>query len=256
MRVTAIQYKACKGRLAASRRAVAALAARAAPGSDLVVLPEMCASGYLFLDRAAVLRCAEPPRGPLYAALAPVARAHRCWMVAGFVEDAAGALFNSALVIDPSGGLAGVYRKTLLFDADTTWARPGDTGYLRCDADRGAFGVGICMDLNDPAFVAWAARERLAAIAFPTNWLDEGLPIHGYWAARLAGTGATLVAANSWGWDTLAVAGRARVRTSGGMPLGTPFLGLSTIMTERRVLAVGPSRGDAIVRGVAVREPA
>lgn len=256
MRVAAIQYKATKGDPHASRRALVRLAEQGARGADLVVLPEMAATGYLFANRAAVLRHAELPRGPTFAALAPVAAAHRCWLVVGIVEDAGVDLFNSALVIDPAGELAFTYRKTLLFDADTTWATRGDSGYRRFDADAGSFGVGICMDLNDPGFTEWAASARLDAIAFPTNWLDEGQPIHGYWAARIAGTGATLVAANSWGFDPLTFAGRyPRRRTAGrraaGPLLGVPFLGRSTVMTERRLVAVGPAGGNAIVRGEA-----
>ena len=251
MRVAAIQYKATKGDPHASRRALVRLARTAASGADLVVMPEMASTGYLFANRAAVLRLAESPLGPTFQALAPVAAEHRCWLVAGIAEDAGADLFNSAIVVDPAGALAFTYRKTLLFDADLTWATRGDSGYRRFDTDAGSFGVGICMDLNDPEFCAWAASAQLDAIAFPTNWLDEGLPIHGYWAARLAGTGATLVAANSWGFDVLAFAGRYPGRIATGAPLGVPFLGRSTVMTERRVIAVGPAAGDAIVRGEA-----
>ena len=236
MRLAAVQVRATRGDLAGTRGRMARLAAEAAASSDLVVLPEMAASGYLFRDREAVSAVAEPPQGPTWSILAPIAAAAGCWLVCGFVESAGDRFFNSALVIDPRGALAFTYRKTLLFDADHRWATPGDSGYRSFDADWGSFGVGICMDLNDDAFVAWAARARLSAVALPTNWLDEGLPVWPYWRWRLGPTG-VLVAANTWGSEELD-------------GIVTPFAGQSAILDARRLYAGAPAAGDGVLRAV------
>ena len=127
-------------------------------------------------------------------------------------ERAGPRLHNSALVLDDRGDLAFVYRKTLLFDADTTWASPGDSGYRSFRTRAGAFGVGICMDLNDPRFLYWLWRSRLDALAFPTNWVDEGSPVWPYWSARVGGSGAVLVAANTYGTeDDWSFSGRSAI---------------------------------------------
>lgn len=236
MRVGLVQFRARKGDLSGSRAELAGLAAAAAPGADLVVLPEMAATGYVFPDAAAVRAVAEAPDGPTAAALAPVCRAHRCWMVAGFPELAGDRLYNSALVLDPEGELVFVYRKTLLYEADLPWATPGDSGYRAFDASFGRFGVGICMDLNDDGFVEWVAQAGLDVVAFPTNWVQEpaadpSFTTWSYWAWRMAGQRAALVAANTWGTDG---------------PI--TFTGTSAVLQRGRILASLPARGDGVVR--------
>jgi predicted amidohydrolase len=239
MRVAAIQFKAHLGDLDASREALARMALEAAAGADLVVLPEMAATGYLFDDPAHARTVAEPARGPTFALLAPIAREHACWIVCGFPEDAGAVLYNSALVIDDTGALRFVYRKSMLYDPDARWCLPGDSGYRVFETRVGTFTVGICMDLNDDEFLSWCHRVKPLAIAFPTNWLDEGFAVWRYWAWRLAGLETTLVAANSWGPER-----------------DICFSGASAVLTCHEVLAVAPTRGDGIVRAVAgVRPP-
>ncbi|MEZ4235727.1 MAG: carbon-nitrogen hydrolase family protein [Myxococcota bacterium] len=233
MRVGLVQYRARKGDGAGSRGDLVRLATAAAREAQLVVLPEMAATGYAFADAAAVRAVAEPADGPTAAALGAVARAERVWLVAGFPEQAGDRLYNSALVLDPQGRVAFVYRKTLLYDADVPWATPGDSGYRAFETDFGRFGVGICMDLNDDAFVDWVGRSRLDAVAFPTNWVEEpgsGIETWAYWAWRMAGQKAALVAANTWGTD-------------GAMS----FTGLSAVLQGGRILASLPAAGDGAV---------
>jgi predicted amidohydrolase len=230
MRVAAVQFKAVKGDKGRSLRALAALAAQAARGAELVVLPEMAATGYLFDSPDAAAGVAEPADGETYAALSAVARDHGAWIVGGFPERDGDALFNSAHVIDPSGALRFVYRKTLLYQADTAWARPGDSGYATFEADGGRFTVGICMDLNDDGFVAWCAAATARAIAFPTNWVDEGEQVWGYWAWRLRGVPSALVAANTYGAE-----GDVR------------FSGESAVLDGQVLRAHAPKAGDGVL---------
>jgi hypothetical protein len=147
--------------------------------------------------------------------------------VAGFAEREGTTLYNSARIIDDQGVLQFVYRKTLLFDADVPWAAVGNTGYRRFETAAGAFGVGICMDLNDDRFVAWCAGADLAAIAFPTAWLEQGIDVWRYWALRLLGVPAALVAANTFGFER-----------------GVEFSGRSAILQKNRILAAAGRVGE------------
>lgn len=228
----AVQYKPPRGRRAEALAALCGAVTAAAPRPGaLIVLPEMAATGYLFASAAEVAAVAEPADGPTFRALAAVAKATRCWLVAGFPEAARDRFFNSALVIDPTGARRFVYRKTLLYDADRAWASPGDSGYARFDADGFDFTVGICMDLNDDAFVAWCAACRARAVAFPTNWIEEHEDVWAYWAWRTAALPGALVAANTYG------------------PEGAiAFSGRSAILRRGRVLAAAPATGDVVVR--------
>jgi predicted amidohydrolase len=239
VRVGLVQFRARRDDLAGSRAALARLADEAAEDADLVVLPEMAATGYVFPNAAAVRAVAEPPDGPTAAALGPVCRARGCWLVAGFPERAGARLYNSAMVLDPSGAVVFVYRKTLLYDADLHWATPGDSGYRAFETTFGRFGVGICMDLNDDAFLDWVASARLDAVAFPTNWVEDpsdddgdgSRPPWSYWAWRMAGQRPALLAANTWGTDA-----------------GITFTGASAVLQSGRILASLPVLGDGVVR--------
>lgn len=231
MHVAAVQYKAEKGRFQASLSALLVLAGEAAEHADLVVLPEMAVTGYTFASHGEARAVAELPTGPTFQALSEIAIAHDAWIVAGFPELAGEHLYNSALVIDPRGELQFCYRKTLLFEADWPWATPGDSGYRAFDTGRGAFGVGICMDINDDGFVRWASEAQIDVIAFPTNWVEEGAPVWAYWRWRLAGLHAALVAANSYGID-------------GGYKLS----GRSAVIAGGLVVANAGPVGDLVIR--------
>lgn len=235
MRVAAVQYKAPKGDKEQALRELAHLAERAAPNQDLVVFPEMAATGYLFDSPEDVETVAEESSGPTLAALAPIARANGTWMVIGFPERAEEGFYNAALVIDRTGSLVFTYRKTLLYDADLPWALPGNSGYRAFDTGAGRFGVGICMDLNDDAFVAWCAREKLRVAALPTNWIHEEDALYDvwtYWALRMAHARETaLIAANTYGSER-----------------DTVFCGKSAVLDRFTVLDAAEAAGKEIVR--------
>ncbi|MEN0067006.1 MAG: carbon-nitrogen hydrolase family protein [Myxococcota bacterium] len=235
LRIAAVQFKAVKGDLGASRHRLCALAERAARGSDLLVLPEMAATGYVFPDAAAVERVAEPAEGLTFEALRAVAKTAGCVVVAGFPENDQGTLYNSAWVIDARGELAFVYRKTLLYVEDEHWAAPGDSGYHTFDLMGQRVGVGICMDINDDRFIDWLVRTDCDVVAFPTNWVmsqdEPPIDTWTYWAWRLTGIRSALVAANTWGFDG-----------------GIEFSGRSAVLKERTIHAALPERGDGMLR--------
>lgn len=239
MRTAAIQFKATRGDVAGSRQRSVELLRQAAADADLVVLPEMALTGYVFADEDDARAVAETAQGETFEAWRTVAREAGCWIVGGFPERTPTRLYNSALVIRDDGELAFCYRKTLLYDADHTWAAPGDSGYRRFDTGRGAFGVGVCMDLNDPRFLLWVWRSRLDALAFPTNWIDEGVDVWPYWHERMQGSGAALVAANTWGEEP-----------------GCAFSGRSAILQHGQQLAGAPKEGDAVVSAAIARRRA
>ncbi len=240
MNVAAVQFKGNREDSAGTLARLSALAEVAAEGADLVVLPEMALTQYLFESAEHARLYAERADGPTFAALSPIAKAHGCWLTVGLPEVDGDALFNSALVIDPAGELRFTYRKTLLFEADETWARPGDSGYVRFDTDAGSFAVGICMDLNDDRFVLWCRDAGVDVVALPTNWLhEEESDVWRYWAWRMAPLqGAALVAANTWGAEA-----------------ETVFCGRSAVLQRRTVLAAAPPVGNAVIRAGLLASP-
>lgn len=216
--------------------------------ADLIVLPEMCATGYAIRSFEHARSLAEAPDGSMGTAFSKVAASTGAWLVAGFPELSGDRVYNAASIHDPTGALRGVYRKTLLFEADEHWATPGDSGYPIFETDFGRLGVGICMDMNDDRFLAHTAHERVDVLGFPTNWVQEEGSVHDYWRYRLhmgwpegldieharpsrKPVDALLVAANSYG------------------PEGDWVLrGESAILTRFGVLASSAPQGDALLQ--------
>ncbi|CAK9786263.1 carbon-nitrogen hydrolase [Cutaneotrichosporon oleaginosum] len=226
LRVACVQYDVKMGRVAENAAKVEAMTAGLAPGAlDLLVLPEMALSGYMFATPAAIAPYLETPGGPTARLATALASRLKCYVVAGYPEAIPGADidlgvgYNSAVLAGPEG-VIGNYRKTFRFDTDKTWAREGD-GFAFFDLPQplGRVGVGICMDLNPRDFIApWNAYElatfavdnAVDMLVVPMNWLDpaeqddsdsdedDGLAVPprdpnapsesnlNYWAARLA----------------------------------------------------------------------
>jgi 5-aminopentanamidase len=164
------------------KAAAAAVAEAAAAGARLVVLPELCDSGYVFGD-------APGPASAEAGALASpagdsvtlrqwhaLAGEHRLVIVGGFCERGTGGrLYNSAAVVDASGTRA-VYRKAHLWDKEKLVFTPGDAPPPVIDLPFGRVGVMICYDLEFPEWVRLAALDGADLLAAPVNWPAAARP--------------------------------------------------------------------------------
>src|SRR5579884_2538467 len=126
VRVAACQYEPRVGSLDRNRAAAVAWAERSAKGgAQLIVLPELASSGYVFRDEREAVASAEVADGPLAAALHAVCAEHGCFVVCGVNERAGAVRHNSALLVGPNGHIA-TYRKLHLFHDEQTWFAPGE----------------------------------------------------------------------------------------------------------------------------------
>lgn len=212
------------------------VAEAASQGAQLVILPEMAWTGYLW-PRAEELRpLAEPVASGLgQDRMAEWARRWNLVVVYGFPEAAEGVLFNSQGIAVPDGTRYPVYRKTHLFEADEWWAVPGDTGYQQWDSPWGNLGSGICMDLNYPDLADWHGQNGTAILTFSTNWLDEGVDVIPYWEEKLQGT-----EGNGFG-------GWALFANRGGSEYGVGYRGQSAVFRGGRCVASLPGRDDGVL---------
>jgi predicted amidohydrolase len=136
---------------------------------DLMVLPELFATGYQFISRDEVAALAEPvPEGPTTARLCEIAQSASMHIVAGLPERAGGRLYNSAVVVGPAGVL-GCYRKTHLFFEETRWFAPGDTGFRVWDLGAARIGVMVCFDWFYPEAARTLALKGAEIICHPSN---------------------------------------------------------------------------------------
>lgn len=233
--VACVQFEPRVGDPAGNRRrSIELIDEAAAAGADLIVLPELCNSGYVFASDEEARELAEPvPGGETCGLWAEAARRHDAHIVAGINERADDGLFNSAVVIGP-GGHVGTYRKVHLWNQENRFFRPGDRGFPVFDTPLGRIGVLICYDGWFPESYRECALDRADIICVPTNWV----PIPGQRDDREAmATTLTMAAAHS---NRLVIACASRI----GVERDQPFIGQSQIVTYSGWPIAGPASTD------------
>ncbi|MBJ7603258.1 MAG: hydrolase [Candidatus Dormibacteraeota bacterium] len=157
--------------LAGNRRlSVEAIRAAVQGGADVVVLPELVTSGYVFESREEAASVAITPSHRLFAEWALAAARGPSVVVGGFCERGAdGLLYNSAAMVDGSGVRA-VYRKTHLWAREKLVFEPGAGAPPVLDTQVGRLGVLVCYDLEFPEMTRTLALMGADLIVVPTNW--------------------------------------------------------------------------------------
>jgi N-carbamoylputrescine amidase len=171
VRIAVAQYEPHVGELDQNRSQAVRWAEDAAgQGADLIVLPELASSGYVFQDEDEAQRFAEDPDdGPTVRALRDVCARYECHIVAGISERDGDCRHNSAVLVGPSGRLA-TYRKLHLYYDEQSWFEPGDELPI-VDLPFGRVGIIICFDLWFPEPARALALAGAEIIAVPTNWV-------------------------------------------------------------------------------------
>ena len=133
VRIACLQMEPCVGEKDRNlARGLEMIGEAAEAGADLVVLPELCSSGYVFNTREEARMLAEEiPDGPSCRAWADAAARHGMHIVAGIAEREGHALYNSAVVVSPQG-VIGTYRKNHLWADENLFFEPGETWACRC----------------------------------------------------------------------------------------------------------------------------
>lgn len=158
---------------ASAARTREALRAAVAFGAQVVVLPELAHSGYVFSSAAEARAAAVPADGELLAGWAAEAAHGDAVVIGGFCEIGGdGRVFNSAAVVDADGVIA-VYRKLHLWNDEASWFTPGEQPAPVVDTRHGRIGVGICYDIEFPELTRGLALAGAELIALPMNWPRE-----------------------------------------------------------------------------------
>jgi len=137
--------------------------------ADLLVLPELCNTGYLFISKNEVEELAEEiPDGPTIRAWKNIAEDREVYLVAGIAESADGKIYNSSVLISPEGDVK-VYRKAHLFDEEKLWFEPGDTPLEVHDIGIAKIGMMICFDWIFPEVMRILSLKGAEIICHPAN---------------------------------------------------------------------------------------
>jgi predicted amidohydrolase len=150
-------------------------------GADLLVLPELCNSGYNFESMEQAWACSEEAGSGVFSQyLASLARRLHCTIVSGLDERDGDRLYNSAVLVSPDG-YVGRYRKLHLFMNEKDFFYPGDAGLPVFDIGigigRGQCRVGllVCFDWIVPEVWRILALEGADVICHPSNLVLPGL---------------------------------------------------------------------------------
>lgn len=138
--------------------------------ADLLVLPELANSGYMYASRHELVTYTEPGDGSglFLDGLMQMARSMRTVFVTGFAENTHEHLFNSAAAVS-SQGILQVYRKTHLFNTEKLLFDPGDTGYVSFMTYDVVVGMMVCFDWIFPEAARTLALQEAQIIAHPSN---------------------------------------------------------------------------------------
>ena len=153
------------------RRSIEMIEEAAGKGATLVVLPELCNSGYVFDTREEAFALSEEiPAGPTCQAWAGVASKHGLHIVAGIDERDCDALYNSSVVIGPHG-YVGTFRKVHLWNKENLFFEPGNLGFPVFKTPIGRIGTFICYDGWFPESYRLCALQGADIVCVPTNWV-------------------------------------------------------------------------------------
>jgi len=145
-------------------------------GCDLVCLTEGINGVRTGLS---YVEAAEPVPGPFTEAIGELARRYGMYVVAGLYEKTGRICYNTAVLIDRDGNIAGKYRKTHLPEAEALGGlTPGNT-YPVFRTDFGRVGMEICYDNFFPEVARALAVNGAELICLPIA--GDGRAGHYHW---------------------------------------------------------------------------
>lgn len=179
----------------------------AAKGARVVVLPELCLSGYVLENPREAVECAQQKHGYQTEAFVDIARKFDTKIVFGYVELCEGKLYNSAAVVGACG-LEANFQKHNLFGSDNLWAQPSEQVPLRVITPAGRLGVLICRDAQNnfrESYYAFNPSHRfyrkgdIDTLALLTNWGTSFAYPDSAWVELVEETRANLIVSNRVG---------------------------------------------------------
>ncbi|MCF8039876.1 MAG: hypothetical protein K9K79_11235 [Desulfohalobiaceae bacterium] len=205
-----------------------------AASADLLVLPELCNSGYHFQNPEEARQSAETVKDSRFLRfLQDKCRQHRYYLATGFNELEGDCLYNTAVLLGPEG-YVGRYRKLHLFLNEKSFFQPGNSGLPVFDLGGYTVGLLVCFDWMFPEVWRILSLKGADVICHPSNlvlpgYAQQAIPVH-------ALTGRVfVVTANRVGSEKeLTFTGQSLIADPGGRVLARgsetePELGLESV---------------------------
>jgi predicted amidohydrolase len=143
-----------------------ALEARA----QVIVLPELCTSGYMFGSQEEAAALAIRRDDAILAGWAAAANDSGAIIAGGFCERGEDGLIYNSAVVFPGAEAPAFYRKLHLWDREKLWFAAGSEFPPVVDSAVGKLSLIICYDLEFPELTRAVALAGTQLVMVPTNW--------------------------------------------------------------------------------------
>ena len=153
-------------------RAQAAIDEAIAAGAEVVLLPELCTSGYMFASPEEAAAAAITREDPILAGWQAAAQRSGTLVAGGFCERGEdGRVYNSAVAFPGvPGARPAYYRKLHLWDREKLVFTPGSDLPPVFETGVGRAAIIICYDLEFPELTRTLALAGTQLLLVPTNW--------------------------------------------------------------------------------------
>ncbi|MBY9020170.1 MAG: acyltransferase [Candidatus Lokiarchaeota archaeon] len=136
--------------------------------ADLIVLPELFATGYTFISKKEAESMAESTEENTALFLMDLAKKTGAVVVGGFIEKDGDQIYNSSMIVSDNEVL-GTYRKIHLYYKEKLWFSPGNKPLKLFEAKNASIGIMICFDWFFPETVRSLTLLGADIIAHPSN---------------------------------------------------------------------------------------
>jgi len=136
--------------------------------ADLIVLPELFATGYTFISKEEAESMAENIEGKTADFLMGIAKRTGAVVVGGFVEKDGNQVFNSSMIVSDSEVL-GTYRKLHLYYKEKQWFSSGNKPLEIYKVKDAKVGIMVCFDWFFPETIRSLTLLGAEIIAHPAN---------------------------------------------------------------------------------------
>lgn len=177
VKIALIQFQSIMGDTTANTQKALRMVSNAADsGAKIICLPEMFSTGYnLRVLGASLPSLGETVDGPTIKALKLLAREKKVYIIAPialYKDTLPGVLYNSAVLIDDEGSVAGTYDKNHLWALERFYFRSGEN-YPVFDTKYGRIGIMICYDAGFPEVARILTCKGAEIIFCPSAWCIE-----------------------------------------------------------------------------------
>lgn len=140
---------------------------------DLLVMPELSNSGYLFLSKDELANASEKiPAGKFCQYLKSLSKTKNAYIVCGIAERSGEKIYNSSVLVSPDGSIS-TYRKIHLFYEEKKWFTPGNVPFfvntVNINGKQVKLGMMICYDWIYPEVARSLAGQGAQVICHSAN---------------------------------------------------------------------------------------